>query len=85
MTYHVFHDSCLFAEQPLDEVKQSLNQFERTGKKFEIIVVLVNTMNNVSAVLVFQIVCCSPGFCVHEILQAKILEWVAISYSMESS
>ena len=31
------------------------------------------------------IVCSSPGSSVHEILQARILEWVAISYSRGSS
>ena len=30
-------------------------------------------------------VCSSPGFCVHEIFQARILEWVAISFSRGSS
>ena len=29
--------------------------------------------------------CSSPGFSVHEILQAKILEWVAIPFSRGSS
>ena len=29
--------------------------------------------------------CSPPGFCVHGILQARILEWVAISFSRESS
>ena len=29
--------------------------------------------------------CCSPGSSVHGILQARILEWVAISYSRGSS
>ena len=29
--------------------------------------------------------CCPPGSSVHGILQARILEWVAISYSRESS
>ena len=29
--------------------------------------------------------CSPPGSCVHEIFQARILEWVAISFSRESS
>ena len=29
--------------------------------------------------------CSPPGFSVHGILQARILEWVAISFSMGSS
>ena len=29
--------------------------------------------------------CCSPGFSVHEISQARILEWIAISFSKGSS
>ena len=29
--------------------------------------------------------CSSPGFCVHGILQARILEWVTIPFSRESS
>ena len=29
--------------------------------------------------------CSSPGSCVHEILQARLLEWVALSSSRESS
>ena len=27
--------------------------------------------------------CSPPGCCVHEILQARILEWVAISFSRD--
>ena len=27
--------------------------------------------------------CCQPGFSVHGILQARILEWIAISFSKE--
>ena len=29
--------------------------------------------------------CSLPGFSVHEILQARIVEWVAIPFSMASS
>ena len=54
------------------------------------VVVLQHAVLCSVTLVVFDVLCdpmdCSPpGFSVHEILQARILEWVAISYSMGSS
>ena len=49
------------------------------------LVLLFATLAYLTCVCVLYVVCCvlysSPGFSVHGILQAKILEWVAISFS----
>lgn len=43
---------CLFGKQTLDELKQLLDQLEGTGEELLDVIVAVDTVNNVTAVLV---------------------------------
>ena len=55
----------------------SIDPFRNRVRTYACVCVCVCVLNHVQ---LFVIPCSSPGPSIHEILQAKILEWVAISY-----